>query len=122
MKLYLFLIILVFVFSGCDKLPKTQNLQPASTPTANPLPSYQKKISKTEFGENWAFAVDEGILECRNKEVVFIADGKTYAVNGTAKQSKRYIPIEEIWADDPNIKGIKKNIGFTIEKGLELCN
>lgn len=89
------------------------------------------KITRKEFGDDWAFTVDEGILSCKGEngigEVTFTSGGKTYAINGAAKSNKEYLPIEDIWLDDPQwadkteMKGVKKNIGLFIDKGLELC-
>jgi hypothetical protein len=93
-------------------------------------------ISKDEYGTDWPFLVDEGILECRSwKKVVFTTfNGKTYAVNGSAMGTKEYIDIHEIWKKDyesENAKYFLKinrpdmvgyiNIGPIINRGLELC-
>ena len=100
--------------------------QTKTSPKTEPLLSPSEvKITKQEFGEAWAFTVDEGILSCKGSygigEVLFMANGKIYAVNGTAKGTKKYLPIDDIWAADPKIAGAKKNIGAFIEKGLKLC-
>ncbi len=63
------------------------------------------KVTHEQFGEAWPLTVDSGVLECRgNKEVVFIHEGTTYAVNGNA--SSKYTDIEPIWRDDPSFKDI----------------
>ena len=89
------------------------------------LPQNQIKISRQEFGEDWPFTLDEGILACKGGggagEVVFTANGASYAVNGVAKGTKKYRPIEEVWADNSSLPGTKKNIGSIIERGLKLC-
>lgn len=98
---------------------------PKATSTLAPVPQIDGKITKQELGTAWAFTVDEGVLACDGKNgvgaVTFTSGGKTYAVNGAAKQTKKYEPIDSIWADDPSIKGAKKNIGSIIERGLKLC-
>ncbi len=101
-------------------------LQTKTSPKTEPsLLSSEVKITKQEYGEAWAFTVDEGVLSCKGSngigEVFFTVSGKTYAVNGTAKGTKKYLPIDDIWAADPKIAGAKKDIGAFIEKGLKLC-
>ncbi len=101
-------------------------LQSKASPKTEPsLSPSEVKITKQEFGAAWAFTVDEGVLSCKGSngigEVLFTANGKTYAVNGTAKGTKKYLPIDDIWAADPSIAGAKKNISAFIEKGLKLC-
>ena len=85
----------------------------------------EAKISRQEFGTDWPFTVDEGLLTCKGSggvgEVVFTAKGASYAVNGVAKGTKRYRPIEDVWAENPSLPGTKKNIGPIIERGLRLC-
>jgi hypothetical protein len=96
---------------------------PIQTPQSTP--QIEGKITKQELGADWAFTVDEGILACDGKNgvgaVTFTANSKTYAVNGSAKQTNKYEPIDSIWAEDPSIKGVKKNIGTIIQRGLKLC-
>jgi hypothetical protein len=91
-------------------------------------------ISKENFGNSWPFTVSQGELSCSGNSVTFKANGKTYAVNGTAK-SRGYAPINEIWKDDEKMIKILKesfpgedigpppkiNIGPIIDKGLSLC-
>lgn len=118
-------LLLIFLFINCKDSNQTQNkntmVEKTVEPMEKPLKANQLKITKNGFGENWAFTVNEGILECNKNEVTFVVDGKTYAVNGSAKKNKQYTPIDEIWAEDGTIKGTKKDISFTIEKGLDLC-
>jgi len=83
------------------------------------------KISSSEFGAKWPFKVKEVEVRCRSlgqlKELVVIADGKSYALNGTAKRDRSLRDIEEIWLPDPSIPGTKINIGPIIERGKGLC-
>lgn len=124
--------IITLVFSililGCSDNNQNQlnsankTLQPSPSESIAPtLTKSQAKVTKSEFGDKWAFTVDEGILECEDQKVLFKSDGKIYAVNGTAKSFKKYLPIDEIWADDPKISGAKQNLGSIIESGLKLC-
>jgi hypothetical protein len=137
------LLLLIFalwlaMISGCSSADKSNLSQPLSvsspsqkaviTPvpaTPQPPPQIDGKITKQELGADWAFTVDEGILACDGKNgvgaITFTANNKTYAVNGSAKQTNKYEPIDSIWAEDPSIKGAKKNIGTIIQRGLKLC-
>lgn len=130
---FVFALWLLFVLACNNANPNsgqtpTKNSTPqtkASPKTEPSLSSSEQKITKQEYGDAWAFTVDEGVLSCKGSngigEVLFTANGKTYAVNGTAKGTKKYPPIDEIWSADPKIAGAKKNIGTFIEKGLKLC-
>jgi hypothetical protein len=137
------LLLLIFalwmaMISGCSNADKSNSLQSLSvsspsqkavtTPvpaTPQPPPQIDGKITKQELGGEWAFIVDEGVLACDGKNgvgaVTFTSGGKTYALNGAAKQTNKYEPIDSIWADDPSIKGAKKDIGSIIQRGLKLC-
>lgn len=78
-------------------------------------------ISEADFGNEWPFSVDEGVLRCEGAgAVVFEAEGTDYAVNGTAS-GQGYAEIEPIWLEDPAAAGLKINIGPIIERGLALC-
>jgi hypothetical protein len=133
--LVLVFIIWLLIVLGCknnDLLSNSQQSQNAPSQSGSPtttgsgLSASEAKITKQEFGDKWPFTVDEGILACKGTssfgEVTFTANGKTYAVNGAARGTKKYIPADEIWADNPSpLGGPKKDIGPIIERGLKLC-
>ena len=74
----------------------------------------------------WPFTVDSATLFCTKgadgERVTVVADREMYALNGTAKSSKLYPPFDAIWRDDPNVAGLKVNIGPMLDRGLALCN
>lgn len=85
-------------------------------------PAHEKKISRTDLGDQWPLTVDSGTIACRDgSSVVFTADGTTYAVNGTAKGENKYPEIDQIWAADPSVSGLKKDISALLDAGLALC-
>ena len=116
------LLALPFIIVACSHQQPTSGGSSTAQPKLSPN---ETKISKQEFGNDWPFTVDEGILACKGSggvgEVVFTANGASYAVNGVAKGTKKYRPIEEVWAENPTVPGTKKNIGPIIERGLKLC-
>jgi Protein of unknown function (DUF2511) len=76
----------------------------------------------------WPFTVPEGTLLCapygvggRSQSVTFIANGVVYAINGTAKGTHQFAPLEQIWKDNPQMAGTKVNIGPMLDRGLSLC-
>ncbi|MCG3887420.1 DUF2511 domain-containing protein [Photobacterium leiognathi] len=106
----------------------------------------ERQVSFDEFGNEWPLTVNSGTIECRQgNSVVFITDGKEYAINGTA-EDLGYKDIRPIWKDDTstgiveyaqvvaNDEGIsleeavsqlgglpKVNINPLIQIGLALC-
>jgi hypothetical protein len=102
----------------------TTSAQPQSTPQPS-LPPGQVRVSKQEFGNAWPLTVDEGVLACKGSKgfgaVLFIANGKTYALNGVARGEKIYQEIDSIQAKDPKIPGVKMSVGPLINRGLKLC-
>ena len=48
-------------------------------------------------------------------------DGTEYALNGTAKDHTDAADIDPIWAPDPEMEGLKINIGPLIDRALALC-
>ena len=73
--------------------------------------------------DRWPLTVDEGTLRCEGAgSVTFEAGGQTYAVNGTARGLDAGSDIDIIWADDPDVDGLKLSIGPLINRGLELCH
>ena len=92
-------------------------------------------ITRAEYGDAWRFTVKSGVLSgkmtdkqlsngTKLPEVTFRVGAVTYAVNGTAQGSKRYVDIDRIWARDPKFSAasaIKKDIGPIIYRGLKLA-
>jgi len=85
------------------------------------------KFTKYEYGDKWPFSVNEIEVFCSGYKEIYCkaSNGKTYALNGSAKGVSNNDPtiskIDEIWLDDPNWDGLKISYGDFITKGLELC-
>ncbi len=83
-------------------------------------------VTKQELGDKWPLTVDSAKLECRNSvspgmgAAIAHVNGKTYALNGLAKQ-KGYPDIRPVWRDDPKIPGAKVSISPLIKRALDLC-
>lgn len=102
--------------------PPTNTPTQLPSPTSTSLPQNEILITKEAYGDEWPFTVEQGILSCENvSEVVLTVDGVSFAINGTAKSTKKYQPVEKIWADNPAIPGTKKSVGDIIKSGLALC-
>lgn len=84
----------------------------------------RRKITKREFGPEWPFTFDAAVLVAKGSngmgEVFVETAGKKYAVNGPAKQTRKYRALEEVWAYDPVGHGIRKDIGRVIRLGRSL--
>jgi Protein of unknown function (DUF2511) len=74
------------------------------------------EIRKTEYGDRWPFAIQQGRLRCEGAgAVILTVQGKDYAVNGMA--STRYASMQPVWksTNDPG------DVGRIISRGLTLC-
>jgi hypothetical protein len=83
------------------------------------------EIARSDFGDDWPLTVERGLLSCRQgSAIVFGAGDTAYAVNGTARgraADNGWLDIEAIWAPNPEMKGLRKDIGPLIDLGLSLC-
>ena len=93
-----------------------------------PVHAGTANITESEYGEKWPLTIVEGILSCAPVGslgiVTFTANGKTYAVNGTARSRAKkngWREIDEIWKANPSIPGTKINMGPILDRGLSLC-
>lgn len=86
------------------------------------LAANEAVMSSADLGNEWPLTVEAGIVRCEGAgEVYFEAEGTIYAVNGTAQGASDAPEIDPIWADDPEIDGVKISIHPIIERGLDLC-
>lgn len=77
----------------------------------------EQKLTADDFGEEWPFTVEEGILSFANNAVRFRVDRTTYAVNGTATMTGRYKEIEQIWAADQAMyKSLAEALKITVDE------
>jgi len=85
------------------------------------------KFKKENYGKRWPFSVDEIEVYCAGYKEIYCKanDGKTYALNGSAKGASRDNPeiskVEDIWLDDPEFDGLKIPYSDFIGEGLKLC-
>lgn len=101
--------------------------------TAAPSPrANSQQIVRADLGSKWPFMVEGGTLRCDLGAVTFAAGGKTYALNGTARNQRAergWHEAEPILADDPVlVKTAERDGGYAkmstqplIDSGLKLC-
>jgi hypothetical protein len=81
--------------------------------------------TRSQFGDKWPFGPDTVIVHCE-KQIYYLVstlDGRTYALNGTAKSTQKYKDIEEIWLPDKSMGGNWKiNIGPILDIANKNCN
>lgn len=55
--------------------------------------------------------------------VLFTPEGTmdNHSVNGTAKGTGVFSPLEDIWLPDPNVAGLRVNAEDLLDAGLALC-
>ncbi len=78
-------------------------------------------VSEKEYGDKWPYKFKFGLLACKRwRDVVIIANGNVYAVNGKAMGSKLY---ENAWNERKTIydTGRMPPPHDLIKKGLSLC-
>lgn len=86
-----------------------------------------QSVSRDFIGEDdWPLTVNSGEIRCQpspgGPAITFIVDGKTYALNGTAKTHTDAADIDPIWAESPELgNGLKKDISPLIDFGLVKC-
>lgn len=89
-----------------------------------------KELDYLSFGEDWPLTFQKAKVSCINKRFVFVYNTDTddrYPVNGNAKNAVQVGKMEgedlaTVWADNPDYKGLKKNIGPILDAGLALCD
>lgn len=85
------------------------------------------QVSADSVTYDWPLTVEQGTLRCEaNSAVIFQSpEGTKYALNGTATaraDQRGYADVDEIWRDNPDVPGLKVDIGGLISDGLELCD
>ena len=84
-----------------------------------------KAIGRDDLGDEWPFVVDKGVVDCvGTREVVFRANGRTYALNGTAMtQATRrgYANDIAILRRNPRHPASFMSTHAVIELGLQEC-
>jgi hypothetical protein len=84
-----------------------------------------------EEPDKWPLTVPYVVVHCEGITVagrphrvatLDAPDGKTYAVNGTAKNHSDYLDIDPIWAPHPDVSGLKIDISPVIDAALALCD
>jgi hypothetical protein len=102
--------------------PSPKNPTPYEQPSFKLSQLKQRKITKQEFGELWAFVPSDGVLACNSTEeerLFFIDGAKAYALNGWAIDSK----IDGVKVS-PNLKEVIGNdngIQFFMKMASSLC-
>lgn len=103
------------------------NAEPVDVPAA--FKDDPGLVTRDDLGDDWPLTVDFGAVDCRTtvidgvtlQSVTFRVPNMQYALNGTAKTHSPFPDIDPIWADDPDVAGLKIGIGPLIERGLARC-
>ena len=87
-------------------------------------------LHRDEYGSEWPLTVDEATLGCYGDSDLpapyFEVSGVRYPITGWAETILRQRgyeirSIDRIWRNDPDIPGIKVNLGPWIDRGSDLC-
>lgn len=87
-----------------------------------------RKVNRAMWSGEWPLTIDGGVLQLRTgNRVVLVTKKEVYGVNGPAKAERhfildkpRYVPIDEVWRDDPRVPGLKISLTPLILMGLAL--
>lgn len=125
----------------CDRLSAARDMRGRSTVTAlilvagimllsaAPPVDAARVVRAQELGSRWPLSVTDGEIDCvpgqqvgsvRVDAAVFRTKGKTYALNGAARQ-RGYLPIEPIWKQDAAVPQLRVNLGPLIDMALKEC-
>jgi hypothetical protein len=87
--------------------------------------SSEKRVSDSDFGDEWPFTVDNGTVECLGDPyvIIFRSNGRTYALNDAARATEQYEDISVIVRTDDNYPGgqVKMDLSIIEFEGLKLC-
>jgi hypothetical protein len=78
-------------------------------------------VSRADYGTDWPLTVESGVLACDSDAATIEVGGTTYALNGTARTFRAGVDIDPIWAANPDVDGLKIDIGPLIDDALKLC-
>jgi len=79
-------------------------------------------LKKADFGADWPLTVAEATVVCGKANRLMVeSGGTTYYLNGLAKGDHKWADLFLIWADDPDVPGLKKDMGPLTEKALGYC-
>jgi hypothetical protein len=88
-------------------------------------------LVSTTFGDKWPLTIPYVTARCQGitvagrplKAVSLDAPwGKSYAANGTAKDHSSLPDIDPIWAENPDVPGLKMDMSPVVDAGLALCD
>lgn len=104
--------------------PATGSSEALGTKDPTSTPRVKGAVSRSDYGEDWPFTVEEGVLQCEKLGgdlggVTLEVDGTIYGINGPARGSERL--KANGWRDGNEIQTGSGNVGRIIEDGQKLC-
>ncbi|HID9470928.1 TPA: DUF2511 domain-containing protein [Serratia liquefaciens] len=114
-------IVLYFIFGSGDSSTDEKKATPGKDRTDV---VYQK-----DFGDDWAFTFDRGVLIC-DSLATYIENpntNKLYPLNGMGIQRMQSNqieaePLDSVWREDPKPYGVKVDISPFAERAQKLCD
>ena len=111
-------VVLMLSCAGCGSSP-SGNVTPAPAPVS-------LQLTRSDFDGVWPLIVDEVTLHCQvsgpSKLLTFDSGGKTYALNGTARdvaEAEGWTDLTKVWEEDGY--GGHLNPSDLVSRGLTLC-
>lgn len=119
------LILLIILIPSCHSFNKYERAQKIKESEVSAGDNLNTLVSKKNYGDRWPYTIPYGVLDCKKVKSKHYAtityDGTTYAINGSARSSGKYSPLESIWKDNPEHPGSKIPDPGIIKKALSIC-
>ncbi|MFE4835185.1 DUF2511 domain-containing protein [Arthrobacter sp. NPDC056691] len=115
----------------CTEYAPAEAKAPAKVKVPTAVANDPGLLVSTDFGNKWPLTVPYVTAHCqamtvdgRHLKAVFVdaPGGKTYALNGTAKDHSSHPDIDPIWAPHSGVSGLKVDISPVIDAALALCD
>jgi Protein of unknown function (DUF2511) len=122
------IVLVVLVVAGCSNGADRSVAADPDRPSTTHRAENGVLITKAEYGNDWPYTVDSGLLCCDppGGNVVLKSEGKVYALNGRAMgnaKGKGYLNARDsITLRDKNGYFTVGDVGKIISRGLSMCN
>ena len=97
---------------------------PVSCSSSSGSQSSSLTVSRKSFAGDWPLLSDDATVVCGKQDSISVGvnvNGKTYALNGTAKANEGWPGLRPVWASNPIVEGLKVSVGDLLDYAAEKC-